>query len=109
MSVYLMRLLKQGRANLMSIPATWRKEHFGPDDRYVFAVETAQGTLELFSERSYYEQKFSKFKSPRDTGAGEVDQGKDRPEGGPGTCGELEEAWTTAADIGQEGIRRLQD
>lgn len=109
MAVYLMRIIKQGRAILMSLPASWRKEHFGPDDRYIFAVETAQGTLELFTERSYYEQKFNKSQPPRDSGAGEVNQGKDRPGGDSGVGVEPAEAWAVATDIGEERIRRIPD
>lgn len=109
MAVYLHRIIKQGRAFLISIPASWRKERIGPDDRYLFAVETAQGTLEIFPERSYYEQKFNKSKSPRDTGTGEVYQGEDRPDVDPGVSGQSEQAGSVTADLSEDGVERISD
>ena len=109
MAVYILRIQQRTKHNVITLPKSWRNKQVSPDERYVFAVELANGNLEIFSERSFYGQKFGEFGLNQDIGAGEVDQGQDRPTGDNGTVRELEEIGSVAADTGENGVELLQD
>lgn len=109
MAVYILSIMNRSNHKVITIPKTWRVKNVGPDDRYVFAVELANGNLEIFCERSYYEQKFSKLKSPRDSGTGQAVPGQDTPAGNSGDGEQSSEMRSASTDISEKGVELIQD
>ena len=56
-----------------------------------------------------YEQKFSKLKSPRDSGTGQAVPGQDTPAGNSGDGEQSSEMRPASTDISEKGVELIQD
>lgn len=98
MPVWVMTVMRQGTGYRISLPKKWVVENLMPDERMMFMIESGKGHLEVYTERSYYEQKLGKNPIEPDLGTKEPLSRATGQGLTAGACREHEEARAAAAD-----------
>lgn len=76
--VYVVSLQRQGFSFKVTIPKQWVKENLDAGSKIMFMVSGDVGVLELYSERSWYDRKFSKGSDEPNQAACEIVTKSDR-------------------------------